>query len=128
VTLGSHSQTHPHLRQLRGRLLIDEVEGAAARLRAETGRQPAAFAYPFGEYDTEVTGVVGAVHSLACTTEFRSLRPTENPLRLPRLDAYYFRRPGRLESWGSAAFRRYLWFRRGGRRLRHVLRATGSRT
>jgi peptidoglycan/xylan/chitin deacetylase (PgdA/CDA1 family) len=126
VTLGSHSRSHPSLRRVRGRRLIEEVECAAARIRSETGHQPAAFAYPFGDYDTESVGVVGAVHSLACTTQFRNFRSTEDALLLPRLDAYYFRRPGRLETWGSGAFRRYIWFRRGGRRLRHVLTATGA--
>jgi peptidoglycan/xylan/chitin deacetylase (PgdA/CDA1 family) len=126
VTLGSHSRSHRHLRRTRGRTLIDEVELAAARIRSETGQRPAAFAYPFGDYDTEVVGVVGAVHSSACTTQFRCLDRIEDPLRLPRLDSYYFRRPGRLERLGSAAFRRYLWFRRSGRRLRRVFSAGGA--
>ena len=123
VELGSHTRTHPNLRRLSGRHLIDEVEGAAARILAETGRRPASFAYPYGSFDKQIAAVVGSVHKFACTTELRPLNSADGPTTLPRLDAYYFRRAGTLEAWGSGNFRRYVWLRASGRRLRAAFAA-----
>ena len=125
VTLGSHSRTHCDLRACSEDGLADEVAGAAARIAAETGRRPALFAYPFGAWDQSVRSAVGATHRHACTTALRPLGDVEDPLCLPRLDAYYLRTPGRLESWGSAGLRRYLWLRARGRSLRRRLGKTG---
>ena len=49
VELGAHTRTHRDLTRLRGAMLADEIEGCAARITAETGHRPAAFAYPYGE-------------------------------------------------------------------------------
>jgi peptidoglycan/xylan/chitin deacetylase (PgdA/CDA1 family) len=124
VTLGSHTRTHPDLRLSSISSLTDEIVGAAARIRAETGRQPKAFAYPYGSFSRAAIAQVGATHSLACTTELRALRAGDDPLQLPRFDAYYFRRTGVLESWGSGAFRRYVWLRASGRFVRRALELT----
>jgi peptidoglycan/xylan/chitin deacetylase (PgdA/CDA1 family) len=128
VELGSHTRTHPNLRRLSGRHLIDEVEGAAARIIAETGRRAASFAYPYGSFDKQIAAVVGGVHKYACTTELRPLNSADQPMTLPRLDAYYFRRAGTLEAWGSGNFRRYVWLRASGRRLRAAFVAPGATT
>jgi hypothetical protein len=42
-------------------------------------------------------------------------------VRLPRLDAWYFRDEGQLEQWGTPAFRRRLWLRAQGRRVRRLI-------
>lgn len=121
VTLGAHTVSHPDLRTLDDDALAHELAGAADRIAAETGRRPACLAYPFGATDARVTAAAGSVYTTACTTELRALRPAEDPLRLPRLDAFYFRQPGRLEAWGSPAFRRYLGLRAVARRARRAL-------
>jgi len=126
VTLGSHSRTHPDLRTCATARLGAEVAGAAAHIAAETGQHPTLFAYPYGAWDHSVRSAVGAVYRCGCTTALRPVRDAEDALSLPRLDAYYLRRPGRLESWGSPAFRRYLWLRAQGSRLRQHLRSIGS--
>lgn len=126
VTIGAHTRTHPDLRTLDPSALADELEGAAERIAAETGRRPSAFAYPYGATDERVTAAAGRAYRLACTTEFRALEPGEDPSALPRLDAFYFRAPGRLESWGSGSFRRYVWLRGRARRVRSALAALGG--
>ena len=126
LRLGSHTRTHPNMRLISNSSLIDEVEGAAARIKSEIGYRPSSFCYPYGAFDRVVSDVVGSTHSIACTTELRPVRTDEDPLQLPRLDAYYFRRPGLLETWGSGAFRRYVWLRAHGRRVRRALEITGA--
>ncbi|MBI1722738.1 MAG: polysaccharide deacetylase family protein [Gemmatimonadetes bacterium] len=126
VTIGAHTRTHPDLRTLDPSALADELEGAAERIAARTGRRPGAFAYPYGATDARVTAAAGHAYRVACTTEFRALRQGEDPSALPRLDAHYFRAPGRLESWGSGSFRRYLWLRGRARRVRSALAVLGG--
>ena len=121
VTLGAHSRTHPDLRSTDGSRLQDELAGSADDLAARTGQRPAAVAYPYGGVNDQVAAAAGASFRLGCTTELRELAAGDPPLRLPRLDAFYLRAPGRLESFGTPSLRRYLRLRAGLRRVRAAL-------
>lgn len=121
VTLGAHSRTHPDLRTLTQAGLDDELHGSADDIAGHTGASPAAFAYPFGALDDRVASAAGRRFTLAVTTELRVLQPGDSPHRLPRLDAFYLRGPGRLESWGTSAFRTHLRLRAGLRKVRAAL-------
>ncbi|CAN5723794.1 polysaccharide deacetylase family protein [soil metagenome] len=121
VTLGAHSRTHADLRTLGETALREELRGAKEEIRRETGHEPEGFAYPFGYCDAATVSAAGQWYAWACTAELRPLAAREDLLRLPRLDAYYLRGAGRLESWGSPRFARYLWMRNRARRLRRAL-------
>lgn len=121
ITLGAHSRTHSRLSRQDSARQRDEIAGSAERLAMETGRRPAAFAYPYGDLNAGAAAVAAEVFPLACTTEFRPVRQGDPSHLLPRLDMYYFREPGRLESWGSVRFRWRLRLRGRARRLREVL-------
>lgn len=121
--IGAHTRHHRPLTQLRGEELADEVRGGVERIASALGRRPTAFAYPYGAVDAVVTAAVREVCACACTTELRPLGAQEDPALLPRLDMYYFRAPGQLEAWGTAAFRSRLWLRSQGRRLRRLASA-----
>lgn len=118
ITLGAHSRTHPMLTALFGARLEDEIAGSRDALAARTGHAPTTFAYPYGACNDRVLAAARRSFALACTTELRALSEGEDPLRLPRLDAYYFRAPGALERWGSARQRCAIAARAVGRRLR----------
>lgn len=118
LALGSHTNTHCDLRTLGDDELEQELGTAAEQIRSYTGIAPPSFCYPYGAHDDRTVRAVGKHHSCACTTEMRALTVGEPPLRLPRLDAYYLRAPGRLETWGSFGFRSYLWARASARALR----------
>jgi peptidoglycan/xylan/chitin deacetylase (PgdA/CDA1 family) len=117
VTLGAHTRTHPDLRSLSGAALEDEVAGSAERIAAATGRRPDAFAYPYGNWNAAVVASAARSYRLAVTTEYRPLGSHEDPHRMPRLDAFYFRQSG-YERWGSAGFRSRVRFRGVLRRIR----------
>ncbi len=51
--IGSHTLTHPHLPQLRGEALREELSGSRARIVARLGSCET-IAYPFGEWSREV--------------------------------------------------------------------------
>ncbi len=77
-----------------------------------------------------IAGTVGAVeaagYAIAVTTEMALLGSAPpSRLELPRLDAFYLRRPGVLERWGTESFRRFVWFRAGARLVRGVLARSG---
>ena len=127
VTLGAHTRTHPDLRNVGDDALADELEGCARDIAAHTGAAPATFAYPYGAVDARIARSAARSFSLACATELRLLAPDDDPLRLPRLDAFYLRDAGRLEAWGTPAFRSHLRLRAFARRVRqHTLAWFGS--
>jgi peptidoglycan/xylan/chitin deacetylase (PgdA/CDA1 family) len=121
LNLGAHSRTHPDLRQVDGTRLADEVVGSAELIRERTGAQPHTFAYPYGEHDGRVLGVVRTAYEAACTTELRVFGDAEDAHRLPRLDAFYLRRAGRMETWGTRSFKRYIALRNRMRLVRRIL-------
>jgi peptidoglycan/xylan/chitin deacetylase (PgdA/CDA1 family) len=125
VTLGAHTRRHRDLTQVRGAALEDEVAGCVEHIAAELGVRPVTFAYPYGAVDVTSATVVRDVFELACTTELRALRRDDDRALLPRLDMFYFRDEGQLESWGSSAFKRRLWLRAQGRRVKKLVQRSG---
>jgi peptidoglycan/xylan/chitin deacetylase (PgdA/CDA1 family) len=118
VTLGSHSRSHPRLPGVGDDALVAEVAGSADDLEARTGIRPTAFCYPYGRVDDRVATAVADRYRYACTTELRPLSTGDRRERLPRLDAFYLRAPGRLEAWGARRFRWHLQARALVRRVR----------
>ena len=112
LELGAHSRRHPYLEGLPDADQGEEIEGCAEDIEERTGQVPQSFCYPYGSFDAAALARVRAHYARACTTELDHLRGGEDAHRLPRLDAFYYRAPGRLEAWGTGAFRRHLWVRR----------------
>lgn len=108
ASLGSHATTHAPLPSLGDAALREELRGSRDRIERETGVRPRTFAYPFGSHDARTRAAVAREYQAACTTELRLLGAREDPAALPRLDAFYLRGPGRLESFGAPSFRRYV--------------------
>jgi len=126
VTIGSHGRTHRRLPSLAPPELDDELRGSLDDLRRELGMSPLAFCYPYGDATERELNAVARTYRLAVTTELRPVAENEDPYTVPRIDAYYLRRPGRLESFGTPAFARYLRARRKGRSLKSsVVRLIG---
>ena len=116
VTLGAHSRTHADLSVLDGERLEDEVLGSAEAIATRAGRRPEAFAYPYGRTSPGGARAVAKGFRFGCTTEFRALAGADDPALLPRLDMYYFQRPGSLAQWGRATFDARI-------RMRHLARS-----
>ncbi len=124
IEIGAHSQTHPDLRRMPKSQLNSEIEGCRDDIARELGVAPRSFCYPYGEVSDAVRDAVAdASFTLAVTTELRAIDSQLVDSRLiPRIDMYYFREPGGLESWGSPAFTRRLLMRRAARRVRSMVR------
>jgi peptidoglycan/xylan/chitin deacetylase (PgdA/CDA1 family) len=86
VDFGSHALTHPWLASLDRAGKIREIGDSVDRCQAITGIRPAAFAYPYGNFDEESEQIVAeSGFSCACTTEGRSVIPRCGPFALPRI-------------------------------------------
>lgn len=118
VELGLHSKSHPHLVARSEAELAEEVEAAGEELERRTGVRARVFAYPYGSFDEATARYVGARFQHAVTTELRWLEDAEDPHRLPRLDAWYLRRPGALATFGGPGFRAGVRLRRLARGLK----------
>lgn len=86
IQFGSHALSHPWLTSLtdaeKGREIGDSVE----RVERLTGRQPAAFAYPYGNFDAESERIVAdAGFACACATQGRTVAPASSCFALPRV-------------------------------------------
>jgi peptidoglycan/xylan/chitin deacetylase (PgdA/CDA1 family) len=123
VSLGSHTASHAALPGLPPERVETELREARERIRSETGSEALAFAYPFGAVDTAACAAARRHHRCAVTTELRMIGVAEDPHRLPRLDAWYFRKPGRLAAFGRASFTARVAFRRALRRVRAGVRS-----
>lgn len=125
VTIGSHTVRHPRLTGLDAPSLEKELGGSASRIEREIGSRPEGLAYPYGNVDSVVEEATATSYAWACTTELATLGSGTSRHLLPRLDAYYFRRAGQLETWGTPRFRTRLGLRRAARSVRaHVMGAS----
>lgn len=121
LELGAHSRTHPHLDRLSESALLDEVQGSAEDLERRGGVRPSSFCYPYGSLNHAAHEAVARGYRRACTTVLAALDGRESPHRLPRLDAFYLRGPGRLEAFGDLRFRAHLGVLKTARGLRAKL-------
>jgi peptidoglycan/xylan/chitin deacetylase (PgdA/CDA1 family) len=89
IEIGSHTATHPRLAALPATDQLDDIRRGKQRLEEIIEAPVTSFSYPFGgQFDvsaTTVNAVRQAGFARACTTRRGVVRPSTNPLRLPRL-------------------------------------------
>ncbi len=89
VEIGAHGLDHVDLTTLDDPVLDDALRRCRAVLEHHAGRAVTRFAYPYGHHDARVRATVEAHYDSACTTRLAPVRPGDDPLAVPRLDAYY---------------------------------------
>lgn len=118
VTIGAHTCNHPNLALVDPAVGEDEIVESRSRLVRELGIDVTTFAYPYGAVNDAARDVVAREFRYGVTTRFATLAPSDDRALLPRLDSYYFRAPGTLESWGSRRFRVRIGLLAGARSVR----------
>jgi peptidoglycan/xylan/chitin deacetylase (PgdA/CDA1 family) len=95
ITIGSHSFRHLEARDCGAAHLREEAERSRDTLRARLGAEHArTYAYPYGSSrlgdvtDTYENAVRAAGYDLAVTTDLGLARASDNPFRLPRIEAH----------------------------------------
>jgi peptidoglycan/xylan/chitin deacetylase (PgdA/CDA1 family) len=119
--IGAHTRNHPNLTGLSLAQADDEISGCVDRIFSELGERPRRFAYPYGDVNDAVAALARQTFEHSVTTELDLLGPDDDSALLPRLDAYYFQRSGTIEAWGTTAFRRRVWIRAQGRKVRALM-------
>jgi peptidoglycan/xylan/chitin deacetylase (PgdA/CDA1 family) len=110
AAIESHTRTHVALPGRSDAAIDDELQGCREDLYTRLGMHSTHLAYPYGEVDDTVAARAAVHYRFAHTTEFRVLTTRDAPMKMPRLDMYYFQSPGALEAWGTRAFaRRVAW-------------------
>jgi peptidoglycan/xylan/chitin deacetylase (PgdA/CDA1 family) len=85
VELGAHSVTHPHLDELGGGALREEIEGSKARLEDLLGQSLDSFAYPYGAFDPRVrAAVMRAGYGSAAAVKNAISHPEDDPWAIAR--------------------------------------------
>lgn len=88
MEIGAHSVHHAMLTALGAQERRAEIRQSRADLEAMAGRPVRAFAYPYGYFDDATVGEARDQGiEFACTCVPRRVRRTDDPLRLPRLEA-----------------------------------------
>jgi peptidoglycan/xylan/chitin deacetylase (PgdA/CDA1 family) len=95
ITIGSHSFRHLEARDCGAAHLREEAERSRDTLRTRLGPEHArAYAYPYGSSrlgdvtDAYEDAVRAAGYDLAVTTDLGLARASDNPFRLPRIEAH----------------------------------------
>lgn len=121
VTLGAHTCTHINLTTAQPAEAEREIVDSKSRLSRELGVVATTFAYPYGGVTQAARDVVAREFRYGVTTRLATLSTHEHPALLPRLDSYYLRAPGTLESWGTTRFRLRMGLLAGARSVRGSL-------
>jgi len=87
IEFGSHTLSHPHLTALPLAEAAREVTESRAALEEALGAPCLSFAYPYGDWDPRVRGLVAeAGYVAACSTRRACATAGDDPLALPRIN------------------------------------------
>ena len=64
MMVDAHTNTHPFLTRCSDQQIKDECEEANSIIFRYTGRQPTAFAYPYGDQDSRVVEVIRSIYDM----------------------------------------------------------------
>ena len=116
--IGSHGLTHAPLDGLSAAEAEREVVGSKRALEDAIGRTVDVLAYPYGRAGASVRPVAAAHYRAACGVVLARARSADDRHALPRIDAYYLRRPRVFRMLGTPLGGAYLALRAAGRRVR----------
>jgi peptidoglycan/xylan/chitin deacetylase (PgdA/CDA1 family) len=89
MTFGSHGVNHLNLAQAKDLTVTYEARTSKDRLEEKLGKEVTCFAYPFGKPKHHFTArtmrlVKSCGYEMAGTTTFRRVKPTDDPMAIPR--------------------------------------------
>ena len=118
IELGAHSVRHEFLTRLPEAQVAEELSRAKEEIENRSGALVRSFAYPYGAVNETVRRLAARHYALACTTELRFCGAGDDPLTLPRIDAWYLKNPLLFSNLHKTPVRAYLALRRWVRRFR----------
>lgn len=86
VEIGAHTVTHAALSRLCAAEQWREIDQSKKHLEEVLGARVTSISYPHGDYDKKTLGILRRVgFECACTTAQKTVRPSADPFRLPRI-------------------------------------------
>ena len=116
--IGSHGLTHAALDGLAAAEADRELVESKRALEDAVGRAVDLLAYPYGRAGAAVRPIAAAHYRAACGVVLAAARTGDDRHALPRIDAYYLRRPRVFRMLGTPLGGAYLTLRAAGRRVR----------
>jgi peptidoglycan/xylan/chitin deacetylase (PgdA/CDA1 family) len=116
--IGSHGLTHAALDGLSAADAEREMAASKRALEDAVGRAVGVLAYPYGRASASVRALALAHYRAACGVVLATARADDPRHALPRIDAYYLRRPWLFRTLGTPPGSAYLALRAAGRRAR----------
>jgi peptidoglycan/xylan/chitin deacetylase (PgdA/CDA1 family) len=110
--IGAHTLDHVDLTTLAPPELDRQLIGGRVQLEDLVGRSVSTFAYPWGRATPQVVSLADAVYSASCSTRLAPASPDGDRAWLPRIDAYYLRRPRLFAGLGTRRVNNYFRVRR----------------
>jgi peptidoglycan/xylan/chitin deacetylase (PgdA/CDA1 family) len=120
IAFGSHTRTHPNLKEASARVIEDELVGSKQTIENALGVPVDAFAYPYGAYHDGVKDLTRKHYALACATTLGFASPGSDGFALARLDMFYFQRVNLMRRLFSPAVSGYI-------RTRAIMRGLRAR-
>jgi peptidoglycan/xylan/chitin deacetylase (PgdA/CDA1 family) len=122
--IGSHSMAHAPLVSSDNGDLHHQIVRSKHVLEQAIGVSVRSFAYPYGAGPTRAAqDLVRATYEAGCSTRLGYVVEPADRSMLPRIDAYYVRRPELLRAALEGSLKRYLATRRTFSRLRRLVRS-----
>ena len=121
--IGGHTHTHPSLPGLPAHVLHDELDRADEVLTEVLGTRPQSFAYPYGRHDPASRRVAERRYRTCWTIGAQRTRREDPADCLPRIEAWYVRRPLVARHLHDALGTAWLAMRRTGRSLDTIRRS-----
>ena len=118
ISLGSHTVSHVNLTRLTAARMEAELGDSRREIEQRLGRAVPDLAYPYGSVNQAARAAAACRYRLAAGTSLRYVGPGCDALELPRIDAYYLRRPEIFDRVTAGQGSRYLGIRRFLRELR----------
>jgi peptidoglycan/xylan/chitin deacetylase (PgdA/CDA1 family) len=123
ISIGAHTETHPHLKALSEAECDRELRDSKDRIEQRLGRQIRSMAYPYGSRSASVMAAAERYYDFAVSTSLQFLSHRSRALDLPRIDAYYLRGRFSLERLFQPFGALYVGFRSALRDVRHGIAA-----
>lgn len=128
IEIGAHGVQHEPLVIDDEDILREEIVRSRTMLEERLGVSVNSFAYPYGARpSTTAARLVAETFDAACTTVLAEAGDSSEPLALPRIDAYFVRRPELLRRGLAGSLGSYLRWRRLGGRARRLIRRDYAR-
>jgi peptidoglycan/xylan/chitin deacetylase (PgdA/CDA1 family) len=116
--IGGHTHTHRSLRGAAPDVVEQEVAMADEALADILGAPPVSFAYPYGHHDAASRRIAGQRYRWCWTIGASCARPGDAMAALPRIEAWYVRRPMVARHLHDAFGSGWLAARRAARSMR----------